>query len=292
MMDVALNILSGKKKIFLYAFYIVGVTMVFIFIRFPGEAVRDFVENNVQRLHPDVSLAVDAAGLSPLFKIRLKNCTLYYQGTPAVQARTLDVRPSLLSLLGIPACSFKARLFDGVMQGHFKRDKDGTVHLDTRFKDLKAEKMGLERYFTRYLPSGTCRGDAAVDIEANNIRGKLAVVLENGEMTFQSPVFGLNGLDLGTMDVVMAMDGKKVTIERFDVNGPQVTGSFTGDIRLQIPYANSAVTINGFITPQSSLIAKLGEAFPMEMLLAKTPGKNGFPVTVAGTLAQPAYSMN
>lgn len=291
-MDISIINWSDKRKILLYVLYIAGITTLFVFIRFPGDAVRKFVENNVQRLHPDVSMTVQSAGLSPLLKIRLKDCTLYYQGNVLAQAATLDVWPSLLSILGRPAVSFKARLFDGVVRGRLKREKDGTAYLTVRFKRLKMDKMGLENYFSRYLPAGIGQGEVSLDIGSDNIKGELIVLVENGDMAFKSPIFGLNNLELGTVDVTITMDDEKVIIERFEVNGPQVSASLTGDIRVRSPYTDSVVAISGFLTPQSSLIAQLSKTFPVETLLKKPPDKNGFPVKISGTIGAPNYSMN
>lgn len=289
-----------RKKALFLMLYIAGITILFLFLRFPGEAVRGFVEENSRRLSPELAVAVQDAGLSPLLWVVLKDVTFSYQGDVVARADKFKARPSISNLWGRRAGVFSSRIFGGVVRGRLAKGgtqggskagpKDGLA-LEARFSGIRMDELPLKDYLPDYTLAGKLAGSllwGSVDAKSP---GQADLVVEEGGIVFTEPVFGLDRIDFDRLEASLTLSAGRVVIEKFEVKGPQVAGTLSGEIMLRHPYENSVLKIKGAVTPQAALIAKLGETIPVDMFIKKTPGADGFPVTISGTIAAPRFSM-
>lgn len=274
------------------ALYIVGATIFFLFVLFPGEAVRDFVEENSHRFYPEMRINVQDAGLSPLLWVVLKGVAFNYQGNTVARADYVKVRPALSTLWGRRGGAFSSRIFDGSVRGRLTRgkQKEGLV-MEARLSKIDVASLPLKDCLSDYAFAGVLAGACQLETGQGRVLGQANLTIDKGNIAFAKPAFGLESLEVGAIEATLSLEAGKVILSRCEVKGPQVAGSFSGDIMLRQPYAKSVLKIKGFITPQAALIAKLGESFPVELFLKKTPGDKGFPVVISGTIDAPRFSM-
>lgn len=284
--------LPNRKRILFLSLYVAGTTVLFLFLLFPGEAVRKFVEENSRRLYPELDIKVQSAGLSPFLWVVLKDIDFSCRGDAMARVDTLKVRPSISNIWGRRAAVFSSRIFGGVVRGRVEQGgSQDSPAVEARLFGVKVEELSLKDYLPTYTFTGELTGSLQWGRGADRSQGQADLVIKNGSIVLTEPAFGLERLDFDMLEASLSLESGRVVIMRFEVKGPQVAGVFTGDIMLRHPYENSVLKIKGAITPQASLIEQLGETFPVELFIKKTPGDDGFPVTVSGTIAAPRFSM-
>ncbi len=287
-----MNFSKNRRKIFFYGCYVLGAALFFIFVRFPGDTIRDWVEENSQQLYPGVELKIaEPARLGPLLGIIFTDCAFSYQDHEVLSVNNLKIRFSVWSLLGDPAVSFRMGLSEGIVRGRYKRTKEGTVGVEAEFFDLRLGMIRLPDHLSGYSLAGTGAGDFTLELEAGHMAGRLALGLKEGRVGLAASVFGLKEVDFDTVEAVLIVETGKVRLERLQITGRQVTGEFSGNIIVREPYSDTVLNISGFVTPRSSLIKKMGEDFPVELFIKNTTEKKGLPVRITGTAAQPEFSM-
>ena len=83
----------------LYLAYGLFVTVLFIYLLFPGERVKAFIVAQANSLVPHVSISVGDVGVGFPMTVQLEGVTWFVDGNPVMRSEQVRVRPHLMSLV-------------------------------------------------------------------------------------------------------------------------------------------------------------------------------------------------
>lgn len=289
---------SAQKKIIACFMYVAGLTAVFLIVLFPEDAVRPFIENNIKRAAPGITLEIGELGPSLLPPgIRMRDMGVFYQDQLMVKPDDARFSPAIFSLLrGKPGFGFKIELFEGVVRGkcRLKGMSDqgmtqGTV--EGRMAGVNLATIDAIKGLVSYPLAGELQGTLTGSKNGPAYTYASELTINEAAVNFAPPVFGLDRLAFEKIEAGLKGDARTVTVDLLKAKGSQVEAEFTGDIRLRRPYEASVLDLEGFIKPQSAFISQLRKVLPVDLLVRTNPGKKGFPVRIDGTIADPGISM-
>ncbi|ABW66849.1 type II secretion system protein GspN [Desulfosudis oleivorans] len=286
--------MTGKRKILIaYAAYSLAMIALFMVLLFPDQAVRDFLEQRAGGIYPDMRIRIGALRPALPFSVRMADVSVFWQDRPYGDFEYVKVTPSVFSMWRHRRpLSFKGRTFDGRFKGVCGQDrKTDAWTLDVAFSGMA---LGAMEGVQRLLPH-EIKGTAAGHIKAvlDNGGRPLAeydVVLSDVVVALSAPVFSIDTVAFDRIEAAVVMEGNRVRIENCTGSGEQLDGELSGEIQVRQPYGQSLLRVKGFVRPQASLVAKLGESLPVEMVLGQNAGEKGLPISFTGTLADPKVS--
>ena len=286
--------MTGKRKTLIaYAAFALAMTALFMVLLFPDQAAREFLEQRAEGIYPDMRIRIGALRPTLPFSIRMAEVTVFWQDRPYGEFAYVKVTPSVFSMWRHRRpLSFKGRIFEGRFRGVCGQDrKTGTWTLDTAFSGME---VGAVEGIQRLLPHAV-KGTAAGHIKAGFDGGRAAVesevVLSDVAVVLSAPVFSIDTVAFDRIEASVFMDGDRVRLENCIGRGEQLDGELSGEIQVRRPYGQSLLRLKGFFKPQASLVAKLGESLPVEMVLGQNAGEKGLPIAFTGTLDDPNVSL-
>ena len=284
--------MTRKKKITALLAYILGLFVLFAIILFPDDAVRNCLQNNLQQWNPKAAVTVGAIGPALPFSIQFQDCLVYYDDKPVVAADSLKLTPAAATLVGgDPAGTFTIKLLDGRIRGEAGRDQNGGYQARARLAGLQLEKMAILQNLTRHRLRGVLQGNVKTQMESSSLAVTAELQLSEGGIVFAEPVFGLAEIPFDMITAELTMTGRTLGISECDISGSEVSGRITGQIMLMTPYGASRLNLQGAVKPHASLVSRLQKQLPVDVLIRKNQGPEGFPVKITGTIAEPRLSL-
>ena len=277
------------KKWLSYILYVVGVTIFFLYYLFPGEAFTSYINHHINGLLPGYKISTNQAMPSFPPGLKLKSPAIYNQNKPIIGADQLKIRPAYLSLLS----DNKTFFVDGfAYDGHLGGSADiafnskQKLNLNLAFSDIQVSQIQSLSEFVAYEITGAARGKIFYNNgEANNDKGNAEITISDSSIKFTPSLFGIDQVSFTTIDAEFELINRKITLNRFEINGRQLSGDATGSINLAHPITKSRINIKGQIKPHPTLIKEVGSIFSKKM-------KNGgIPFRISGTLARPDFSL-
>jgi type II secretion system protein N len=101
--------------------------------------------------------------------------------------------------------------------------------------------------------------------------GHIELVLVNGLVSFQAPLFGLDEMTFTRMEGNMDLENGTLKVNRFEFAGENVQGAFQGNVRVEGDFARSRLALRGDVNLPAA-------------------GTERFAVEVAGTVASPVVT--
>ena len=284
------------KKIIAYAVYIIGITVFFLYIRFPGDAVIRYLDHQVRKSIPGLSLSIKELkpGFPAAATFSAVDVGLHRQ--PIAGADRLGLRLALPSVFA----SRKRILIDGDLYGG---RMDATVHVSEMRPSPKLEMNGLLKniqigdipalkQLEDYRVSGILDGTVTfANTEMPRGKGGAVLTVKDSAVEFTPALFGLERMHFEAIDLELELANQRVTVKRLNVESRDVSGSATGTIILQNPVARSTVNLQGEIKPHPTFIKQLGSLFPMEFMARNKTKTGGIPFRITGSLERPNFSL-
>jgi len=81
-----------------------------------------------------------------------------------------------------------------------------------------------------------------------------------------------------------------LTVKKCEAVGPQTEVRLTGQGGWKTPFDHSTLGFEGTVNPQPEFMAALKKSIPEAFFPKKTPGKEGYPVKIKGTVGSPDVS--
>lgn len=272
--------------------------MIFLILLFPEDAVRTFIEKNIKRVDPALSLEIGGLGLGVFPPgIRLSEPAVYYENRFVIQPDGAAFSPVVSTIFGgKPAFRFKIRVFDGVVQGRCRLDcnADNQGHagtLDAKISGIDLGTLKELKELLDYPLSGTIDGRVTGTINGAAYQFSSEFSVKELGVIFEPPLMGMDKLTFKTVEAELAGDEQSLTVNRCVARGGQMDVEFTGDIRLRRPYPESVLDLEGFVKPHSDFVKKLGKILPLDLIIRKNPGQKGYPVRIDGTVSAPGVSI-
>jgi type II secretion system protein N len=276
--------MKGKlpKKIIGYVLFGAAVFVVILYLRFPGDAVRQYLVDRFSATYPDLELYIGKTG--PAFPPGLKLVDVVItpreQGGMGIKAEVLKIRPAWLGFLrGQTSVLFHADLYGGEISGKasFQQAaaRRGSYSLHCQADGIQLERWGdlkteIQRAITGRLKAvlvytGDAGGLASGD-------GNIELTILNGTYPLRESIFGFDKLDFSRVEVQMALKAGVLKINRLRLNGQKVQCTLKGDV---------------YLAPQDLKQSRLNITCGLEL-----PGLGGKRINlgITGTLGNPTVA--
>lgn len=261
-------------------YILAGIVMVLIFLilRFPGDALKDYVKSNLSTRYPQYAFSI--GGISPSFPpgLALSAITVGIRDRPdaIIRADALTVRPGGLSLLsGRFEILMAAEAYGGALRGRvdFSRPLSfqGPLSAAMNIEALRIEKCTWLREILARQLTGTLRGAISFSGTTEAMQsgtGNIDFVLTNGSLQLIENFFGFDKIEFVRAEGKLSFRGSALKVTQLTLNGDQLRASLKGNIILADDFLDSQIDLSG----------------TMEM---PTQGNRRITLNIGGTLGNP-----
>ena len=265
-----------KKKGLWFTVYGIFITLVFLYLLFPGELVKSRLEDSI-----NVSgFMVKSASLHPALPlgIKLKNVTISSQALDFIifQGELLDLQLNLLSF-------FRKNSYIGLTGLAYDGSFDGRVGLVSfakvyppvevilNFENIDIGKYSLFKGEPGKSFTGRARGTLTygTDESSRSASGTLTLFFKKGSYPLTEPFLGMTRIDFDRGEIQAQMKNGIFKLEKIEIFGQQINCFLKGEITPAADFRNSQLNLNGMI-----------EILGKDKVIMK--------VMIGGTLANPA----
>lgn len=264
-----------------YALFALAVLLIFAWLRMPSEAVRSLVLSALSKNQAEVQIRFDSAQIAFPFGVTMTGFTAQARDGRGlrIDAETVTAHPALLSLLtGRLALRIQAATMGGQIDGDIafrnRFSASGPVQADLRFVNVNAADFPWLAEILGRQVRGRVDGQLRFDGLPGQWMagsGHLEVVLVNGLVSFQAPLFGLDEMTFTRMEGNMDLENGTLKVNRFELAGENMQGAFQGSVRLEGDFSRSRLALRGDVNLPAA-------------------GTERFAVEVAGTVASPVIT--
>ena len=264
-----------------YVLFAMTVLLLFAWLRMPTEAVRSLLLSALSKNQAEVQIRFDSAQLCFPLGVTLTGFSVQKKDGRGlrIDAETVTAHLALLSLLtGHLALRIQATALGGRIDGDIaclKRfSSSGPIQADMRFGNINADDCPwLAEILGRRI-----RGRVDGHIRFDGLPGQwtagsghIEIALVNGLVSFQDPLFGMDEMTFTRMEGNMDLENGTLKVNRFEVAGENIQGTFQGDVRLEGDFSHSRIALRGDVNLPAA-------------------GRERFAVEVTGTVANPVVT--
>ena len=264
-----------KKRLTGYITYGILITIVFLYCRLPDTLIEQGIRSAIAKSNPDVAVSLDSATLSFPLTIEIKDLKIGTRGQPGtvvIDHLKIDLAFGRL-LQGIVSCALEADAYGGSIIGDTgftdRFSIEGPIFLNARLSDVNIGKCSYLKTALDQDLDGRLTGTVAyrgITEDAINGSGDADLTLIEGSMGLRRSLLGLSTLDFDTLIVRTVLRDRTLKINKAEIGGKQMSGSFSGLVFLNDNILNSRIAVKGRV-----------RMIPLE---------KDFSVTLSGTLAR------
>lgn len=269
-----------RKKTLWYILYGIIITVLFLYLLFPGELVRSRLQGFFQSAGYSVKLSALRASF-PL-GLKLKDVSINPVARPGrfLQIRMIAVQYSLLSFARKSTYfSLSGKAYDGSFSGNIaipslkKPYPPSEVKLN--FKKLDLLKFALISNELGRQIAGKASGtlNYSTDGAGKIIAGALKISINGGTYPLDQPFLGINKIDFTLGEIQAVFQKESINLERLELSGGQINCSLAGNIIPADILTQSRLDLSGTM----EIVGK---------------DKVKMKVTIGGTLANPVFKYN
>ena len=289
--------MKPSRKTLLYAAYIIGVTLFFLWYLFPSETLKDYLAYRLSRGNPNVRVAIDR--ISPVLPpgIKLHRVDVSRQNMALIELESLKLMPGLGSIFkDTNTINFNARMYEGQLSG---RAEIGTgaetqgLKIDGTIAGVQVQNIAALQVLSGHDISGSLGGNfvLAVDEAEPEISGNFS--LNNCRLDLAAAVFNLDFLEFKLVNADLALQNRNLVIKKFSATGSQLDLKLAGRINLNPRnMAGNEMNLTGTVTPHHVFLAKIEMDLPENFLRQKKSGQTTIPFKISGTMEDPDLSLN
>ncbi len=275
-------------KRFLFAAYVVAVTLALLWICFPSEAVRVHAAARLVEALPGLSVEIRAARPSLPPGILLQDLRISYADKPVAVIEQIRIVPEWFSLLDEqPVFAFTGSAADGGISGSGSLADAGAgqkANLNARIEGVQLARLPAFQNIFSSRVSGRLEGLLTGD--PGGLRGKITV--SDLQLDLAAPVFDLKTLAFRTLEAEIALQSKRLVLRSCRLRGNEMDAEVTGTIVLDALAGKNGLNLNGRVTPHHGFMAKMEGSLPPNFLRRR----GGLSFRVSGSLQSPGFALN
>jgi type II secretion system protein N len=281
--------MTTRNRRLLVGLYLLSAALVFLYIGFPSEALRDHVAHRLSASLPGLSVSIGDLRPALPAGIVLKGVRVYHASVPLAVIDLLCINPDLFSLWQAKThYDFDGSVGDGQISGTAEVDTAGVpkrISLSARLAGVLLQKLpATQRLFGNKL-AGRLDGTLGVT-DAGILTGKLAV--SEGRVELATPLFDQNAFSFRTAAADLSLQNGTVMVRNGRMKGDDMDAEVSGSIALDAQQGKSALNLSGRVTPHPAFLAKVAGSLPPTLLRRRT----GISFRVSGALNSPGVSFN
>lgn len=278
-----------------YGLYGAGVLALLLWVLFPRDAVRRFLEEKLGRVWPDLHWRVDGVALEMPADLTFRAIEGYAgknEALPLVRMERLSIRPDLpASVLSRSAqAGYRLRVGGGTVTGvarwgggHDGGRIDGTIR-DVSLADLpwlsrelgRAVRGSVSGSFTAIVPAAPSGG---MSLEA-----RLGVA--DGRLELQRPILGHPELPFARVTARVRGQGQRFELSEGTIASDLFDGRFSGTATLHSGPEPGQIDVHGTVEPTDKFFKGLDNTVHLQALRLQLKDK-ALPFGITGELASP-----
>jgi type II secretion system protein N len=286
-----------NQKWFGYVLYAVIITAGLLYLRFPSEAIKDYLETRGDRSHSPFELSVGQVSPTLPFGLKLLKTQVSQSANPnkiIFRADRLSIRPTIGTLLvGKFNFCFEGLAYDGVLRGcanFSEKSLQPPFSAAIELKDISMGKYDLRSLIGRHVEGrldGTVAYNAKNDLLIEG-RGEADLRLSDGRLELLQPILSLDSIDFRLVFIKMALQNRKINLTQVALEGPNMRGTLSGIISLQKDIGKSRLDLRGTIEPFSDFFESLPGTRDMVKLFQRRLKRGTLTFIIRGTLKEPS----
>lgn len=291
--------MNNTKKKFLYILYIIAAFIFLLYILFPSDAVKTYIEDKLGSINPDLLISID--NINPAFPpgVRLNAVSFYYIRSLLLDAETIKIVPGILSVFSSQTTfSFKGAAYDGILNGRGEiGDNEGHLKIDAdlsgiQIKDIPAIKnmAGIEK--EKYKISGILDGKVTY---CNNkgsdrvIGAKLGI--SDCRIKLKEPVFNHDAFTFIKIEADLAAIKNRLQIKSCTIDGDKVNASLSGSVVTKKNLGSSVLNLKGKIKLKPLFFGNMKKNLLASIFPEKISGNSSFFFKIVGTFNDPEFTL-
>lgn len=286
----------SAKTIFAYLLYALLTVLVFLYLLFPEQAVKAYVDAKLAAIDP--SLTMEAASIRPTIPPGLKMTDVDLERGTVKVAHLDDARmtANLMTLFKEEKQGrFEAHLADGTISGTAYMTGSGPgaqLRTEADLTQIRLESLDAVKEFNRFSLSGVMSGRITNQGPSGAI-GALSGTLTASPLriALKAPILGIGELVMDQTNAEFSINRQSLRLKALTFEGPMLEGRINGTIDLRRPLEKSRLNLSGNVKPRPELVARLQETVPTEAINPSVLGTRGMTFRVRGTIDSPDVSM-
>lgn len=284
-----------------YALYGIVLLPVLLYLMFPSDTLKDYVQASVQTKNPGVFVNMEKASLSfPLgLKLGEVECSIpEFPEETAFMADKIIIKPRLWSLFGKnPEYGFSCEAYRGTIKGRInlqKNDKKSSFSLQTEFENIYITQGSQLPAVIKDDLEGILAG--AVTYKGNNLfdpdgTGEASLILSDCSINFSIPILDIDVIDLQEVHIKADLKGQKLNISETNIKGDDFLGSASGIISLKDPIYKSRLNLKCSLEPTAAFLQDSDNDGAVALI--RQVLKNGsLALAITGTLEKPSFRLD
>ncbi len=284
------------RKYLAHILYILGATLLFLYILFPSETVKDYIEYRAGSIAPGFTCYIEnlAPGIPP--GLLLSNMYILSEDESLIRFDSIRLSPSWRTFLSMePGIRLAAAAAKGDIHGTVRTRQSG----DNRklIGNIRASSIDLQDAFALelFFPaqfSGTLSATARYETPVKTFdrfegKGHATVSISGFRMDPDESILGvLDRLAFSTMEAEMTVENDRVHIDRLNLAGQQVSAHGSGTVTLRFPMEASRINLEGTVELHPQMLSRFRPLLPRQY-----QGDGRIPVRITGTLDRPRYAI-
>jgi type II secretion system protein N len=287
--------MGSIQKIIGYIVFTAIMVVVFLYMLFPKDPLRAYIQTQIQRNLPDVS--VEIGQVSPAFPpgLNLIDILCERDELPLVSASRATIRPALLHILGSEkVVNFAVDTSEGHIdgQGIVQTGKQGELSVKADIDKIALQEIAGLRALSDYEISGLLSGQVNFKtLPGRSGNGNADLVVTEAKLDLTNPLFGIEALSFTSIEAQLNLSTRRLQLRRCNLRGNEVDGSISGSVMLRTPMNQSRLNLSGVLQPHAEFMATLQRTIPVALLGGNNLGQKGLPFRITGTFEKPGFSL-
>lgn len=288
-----ISVMKPSKTAGLYIAYLIGITVLFLYLLFPSEKIKAYLISQLSAGSPEIT--VDIRHVTPAFPPGIKATDIRFARRDKLLfgLDELKITPNISSwFASTNQYDFKVSAYEGQVSGDVVvsgQPPQQEISLDADIKGIQIEKIAALQQITDYKLTGRVDGD----ITFNNRQSLVAkLVAYDGRIEFPAPLFNQQNLSFKTVNTNLEIRSQRLAIKNCDAKGTELDASISGTVNLRNHSGTNVLRLNGVLKPHHAFWAKIEKKLPANFLRKKNVGKSGIAFEVNGSLENPEFSIN
>lgn len=281
------------KTRFAWAVYVLGAALVFLYVLFPSELLKEYLANRIHQAAPNLTVEIGRLKLGFPPALRLYDVSVYHSGWAIADLENLKISPNIVSLfLETTQVSFQGNGYGG----HFKGDMDIIKKTDDREMVIDADLSGIQvdrlealQAITTHRLSGILEGTLTVTNQMTRQALTGDLVLTDGKIELSPPLLDQKELTFDSIEAQLMFNGRSLTIEHCELIGNQLDGEVAGSIMFSNHSSSKILNLEGNVRPHAEFVARLGNQVP-KLLENNSWQTQGVAFNIKGPMESPTYT--
>jgi type II secretion system protein N len=291
--------MTNTKKFFLYASYIIAAFIFFLYVLFPSDAVKKYIQHKLEGINPDISVSIDH--INPAFPpgVRLNAVSLYHTKSLLLNAETVKIVPRIFSLFSsTKTLSFKGAAYDGIINGKADIGGDtGQMKLDADLSGIQIKDIPFVKNLTgiekeKYKVVGILNGTITFSENKGSSRTMGAKLeFSDCKVNLKDPIFNHENFIFSKIKTDLATVRNRLQIKSCDIEGDKINANFSGSILTKNNLGSSNLNLKGEVQLQPLFFKNINQNILASIFPKKMSGNNSFFLTIGGTIDQPEFTL-